>query len=67
MNVDPATFAALPVHVSADGSTVTAAVRCTLPSKLAGNGIGRPAASWDLDLQLTSADPRHCCWEISSR
>ncbi len=57
MNVDPATFAALPVHVSADGSTVTAAVRCTLPSKLAGNGIGRPAASWDLDLQLTSADP----------
>jgi len=56
MNLDPAAFAALPVHVSADDSTVTSAVRCTLPSKLAGNGIGRPAASWDLDLQLTSAD-----------
>ena len=56
MNLDPAVYAALPVEVSADGSTVTAAVRCVLPSKLAGNGIGRPAASWDLDLQLTSAD-----------
>jgi hypothetical protein len=56
MNLDPAAFAALPVQVSADGSTVTAAVRCSLPAKLAGNGIGRPAASWDLDLQLTPAD-----------
>jgi hypothetical protein len=56
MNLDPAVFAALPVEVSADGSTVTAAVRTVLPSKLAGNGVGRPAASWDLDLQLTSAD-----------
>jgi uncharacterized protein DUF4438 len=27
-------------------------VRAILPSKLAGNGIGRPAAAWDLDLQL---------------
>ncbi len=56
MNTDPAAFTALPLHVSADGSTVTAAVRCVLPGKLAGNGIGRPAVSWDLDLQLTSAD-----------
>ena len=55
MNLDPAAFAALPVQVSADGSTVTAGVRAVLPSKLAGNGIGRPAASWDLDLQLTQA------------
>jgi hypothetical protein len=60
MNLDPAAFAALPVQVSPDGSTVTAAVRCVLPGKLAGNGIGRPAASWDLDLQLTSSDvPAH--------
>jgi hypothetical protein len=56
MNLDPAAFAALPVHASADASNVTAAVRCVLPGKLAGNGIGRPAASWDLDLQLTPAD-----------
>jgi hypothetical protein len=56
MNLDPAAFAALPVLVSTDGSWLTAAVRAVLPGKLAGNGIGRPAASWDLDLQLTSAD-----------
>jgi len=56
LNLDPAAFAALPVQVSADGSRVTTAVRCVLPGKLAGNGIGRPAASWDLDLQLTPAD-----------
>jgi hypothetical protein len=31
---------------------VTAGVRTTVPSKLAGNGIGRPSVSWDLDLQL---------------
>jgi hypothetical protein len=56
MNTDPGVFAALPVVVSAGGGTITAAVRAVLPGKLAGNGIGRPAASWDLDLQLTSAD-----------
>jgi hypothetical protein len=56
MNVDPAVLAALPVQVPADGGTVTVGVRAVLPGKLAGNGIGRPAASWDLDLQLTSAD-----------
>ena len=31
---------------------MTVGVRAALPSKLAGNGIGRPAAAWDLDLQL---------------
>ncbi len=31
---------------------MSAGVRLTVPSKLAGNGIGRPAAGWDLDLQL---------------
>jgi hypothetical protein len=35
---------------------VTASVRAVLPGRLAGNGIGRPAASWDLDLQLTADD-----------
>jgi hypothetical protein len=28
-------------------------VRSVLPARLAGNGLGRPAASWDIDLQLT--------------
>jgi hypothetical protein len=56
MNVDPAIFAALPVEISADGGTVTADVRAVFPSRLAGNGIGRPAVSWDLDLQVTAAD-----------
>ena len=56
MNVDPAIFAALPVKMSADGRTVTAEVRAVFPSRLAGNGIGRPAVSWDLDLQVTASD-----------
>jgi Domain of unknown function (DUF4438) len=54
MNLDPAILGALPVHLSADGRTVTAGVRAVVPGRLAGNGIGRPAASWDLDLQLTA-------------
>jgi hypothetical protein len=44
------------VRMPADGGTVTADVRAVLPSKLAGNGIGRPAVSWDLDLQVTAGD-----------
>ena len=53
MNTDPVLFAALPIEIAADGRRVAATVRAVLPGKLAGNGIGRPAASWDLDLQLT--------------
>lgn len=53
MNLDPELLAALPVEQPAGaGDTVTAGVRALVPSKLAGNGIGRPAAGWDLDLQL---------------
>ena len=51
MNVDPGLLAALPVRRAA-ATAVTAGVRLAVPSKLAGNGIGRPAAGWDLDLQL---------------
>jgi hypothetical protein len=36
---------------------VTVGVRVTVPSRLAGNGIGRPAAAWDLDLQLPPPGP----------
>jgi Domain of unknown function (DUF4438) len=52
LNLDPAALPALPVAVAGDGGCVQAGVRLTVPSKLAGNGIGRPAVSWDLDLQL---------------
>jgi len=52
LNTDPAAFAVLPVLV--DGGQVIASVRLIAPSKLAGNGIGRPAAGWDLDLQLSA-------------
>ena len=53
LNTAPAAFAALPVAVT-DGGRVLAGVRMIAASKLAGNGIGRPAAGWDLDLQLSA-------------
>jgi uncharacterized protein DUF4438 len=56
LNLDPAILGVLPVYLAADGRRVTANVRAVLPGRLAGNGIGRPAASWDLDLQLTAGD-----------
>jgi hypothetical protein len=51
LNAGPGLLAALPVAWQGDGP-MTVGVRAILPSKLAGNGIGRPAAAWDLDLQL---------------
>ena len=55
LNAGPGLLAALPVSWPGDGP-MTAGVRAVLPSKLAGNGIGRPAAAWDLDLQLGPGD-----------
>jgi hypothetical protein len=55
LNSAPGLLAALPVSWPGHGP-MTVGVRLTLPSRLAGNGIGRPAASWDLDLQLTPGD-----------
>jgi hypothetical protein len=54
LNIDPGMFAILPmVALSSRGDQrVSVGVRCSVPSKLAGNGLGRPAVSWDLDLQL---------------
>jgi Domain of unknown function (DUF4438) len=52
LNTDPAALRCLPITVDGDGASVTAGVRAVVPSKLAGNGIGRPAVGWDLDLQL---------------
>ncbi len=54
LNTAPAALERLPVAL--DGTSVTAGVRLVVPSKLAGNGIGRPAVGWDLDLQLTAAE-----------
>jgi Domain of unknown function (DUF4438) len=51
LNLDPAALPLLPI-MAEPGASVTAGVRMTMPSKLVGNGIGRPSVSWDLDLQL---------------
>lgn len=50
LNVDPALLPALGVTVTAD--SVRVEVRGRVGSKLIGNGIGRPAHQWDLDLQV---------------
>jgi hypothetical protein len=53
MNLDPGVLPLLPVAVpDSGGAAVIVGVRMTVPGKLAGNGVGRPSASWDLDLQL---------------
>ncbi len=52
LNIDPRAMAAL--HIDLAGDRVRAEVRGTVPSKLIGNGIGRPAHQWDLDLQVTA-------------
>jgi hypothetical protein len=53
MNMAPGLPGTLPLSWPGHGP-MTAGVRVVLPSKLAGNGIGRPAAAWDLDLQTGS-------------
>ena len=55
-NIDPALLTVLPVPLGPQALTV--GVRARLPSKLVGNGIGRPTPMWDLDLQLTPAGAR---------
>jgi hypothetical protein len=59
MNLDPAVLGSLPIGLpaGAGGGTVTVGVRMSVPSRLAGNGIGRPAVAWDLDLQLPPPGP----------
>jgi hypothetical protein len=61
MNADPGLLSLLSSvqwpraeGAAADGAgpALAVGVRCAVPSKLAGNGLGRPAASWDIDLQL---------------
>jgi hypothetical protein len=61
MNLDPALLPSLPIRrPGGEGDAdraVTVGVRMTVPSRLAGNGIGRPAVAWDLDLQLAPPGP----------
>jgi Domain of unknown function (DUF4438), N-terminal/Domain of unknown function (DUF4438), C-terminal len=47
-------LAAIPSVTSrvAAGTRFEVAVRAVLPARLAGNGLGRPSAGWDLDLQV---------------
>lgn len=50
INISPGALSLLPVAVG--GSGIEVSVRAALPSHVAGNGIGRPAEQWDLDLTL---------------
>lgn len=54
MNVDPALWPKLPVTPGTSGVEVS--VAAVIPAKKAGNGLGRPAQAWCLDLQVTAAD-----------
>ncbi|MEV4098124.1 DUF4438 family protein [Streptosporangium saharense] len=55
LNLDPRLLDLLPLRSEAGKVTVT--VRGTVPSRLAGNGLGRPAQMWDLDVQVTPSTP----------
>ena len=52
LNADPAALRVLPI--SLDGERAGVSVRASVPSVAVGNGIGRPAPMWDLDLQVTA-------------
>ncbi len=54
MNVSPDALSLLPIDISRNAAV--ASVRAVLPSSTAGNGVGRPAHQWDLDLQVQPAD-----------
>ncbi|MDN5764613.1 MAG: DUF4438 domain-containing protein [Humibacillus sp.] len=50
LNVDPGILPRLGVHLG--DTSLSAAVRGIVGSELVGNGLGRPAHQWDLDLQV---------------
>jgi len=57
MNLDPALLPKLPVTAgTASTAGVEVSVAAVVQAKKAGNGLGRPAPAWCLDLQLTAAD-----------
>jgi hypothetical protein len=49
LNIAPALLDRLGVRCA---ETMTVSVRAAVPSKLVGNGLGRPAQQWDLDLSV---------------
>jgi hypothetical protein len=49
-NIEPDLLARLPIRV--DAFALAVKVRAVVPSRLVGNGIGRPTPMWDVDLQL---------------
>jgi hypothetical protein len=51
VNVDPQVLSILGITV---GNRVGVPVRCEFPSHVVGNGLGRPAPMWDLDLSVTA-------------
>lgn len=58
LNAAPGLFGALPVTVPRAGQPAAeVVVRAVLPARLAGNGLGRPAAGWDLDVQAGPGGP----------
>ena len=57
LNLDPSLAPALGIRVAPDGGGVDVGVRGVVPSRLAGNGIGRPAQQWDVDLAFAPGDP----------
>jgi hypothetical protein len=66
INADPGLLALLPSVTwpaagggsggGGSGGPLEAGVRCVVPSKQSGNGLGRPSASWCLDLSLALPD-----------
>lgn len=52
VNLDPDLLTSLPVSFPQESGQLTVEVRAVFGSAVGGNGIGRPAAGWDLDLQL---------------
>ncbi len=55
MNLDPRLLDPLGVVVAA--GRVEVPVRAVVPGRLAGNGVGRPAQQWDVDLAFPAGDP----------
>nr|WP_246311835.1 DUF4438 domain-containing protein [Leifsonia naganoensis] len=55
LSLDPALYDLLPITTD-DGITSVTTVT-TLPSRVCGNGIGRPAQMWDVDLAVSEGSP----------
>jgi hypothetical protein len=55
MNLDPRLLD--PLGIAVAGGRVEVPVRAVVAGRLAGNGIGRPAQQWDVDLAFPAGDP----------